>query len=144
VVRAAIVGRVVRVAVAAPAVKAAVIAAALVARAVAISAVPVPVPVARAASHGSGPMANRCPTSLVRPVRHVPIARRVLRRSRAWDPTASRCHPDAIAHARASRSVPMPMASDLMESLGIPSVARSVKPSVRPILLRAKASRNRT
>jgi hypothetical protein len=58
-----------------------------------------------------------------------PVASSVLRSRHASVPTDSLCR--RAASARASRSDPMQMASDPTESRGIPSVVRSVRPSVR-------------
>jgi hypothetical protein len=114
----------------------------------------------RRASSSSAPTVSRCPSSRVAiaPIAaiaataatavtadRVPLARRasrarLARRSRhslALARMASRCRPGRAASA--SRSAPMPTASDPMELLGIPSAARSVRPSVRPSVPRRTA-----
>jgi hypothetical protein len=98
--------------------------------AIAVRAVRV-VPVAVATNNAWVPMGSRCRVSRVPRVRRWIVARvRRSRRSRVWAPMGSPCRPSRAATA--SRSAPMRVVMDPTESRGIPSVARSVRPSAPP------------
>jgi hypothetical protein len=86
------------------------------------------------------PTANRFPSKAVQSV--VKVVGVVVRRtshgrraSRGWVPMGSRCR--RVLGASASRSAPTRMASDPTELLGIPSAARSVRPSAMQRVVRA-------
>ena len=86
----------------------------------------------RIADRASAPTVSRYRVRIVRRVPRVRIVRpgrmQVVRLPvRASDPTGSPCR--RSRRGSASRSAPTPRASDPMEPLGIPSVARSGRPS---------------